>query len=279
MNWNDKAALVTGASSGIGRAIAHRLAARGVSLGLASRNTDALNELAREVEQRGGRAVVLPTDVTDEKQCSRAVAGTVERFGKLDLLVCSAGISMRSWFEETTFDAIERVMRVNFFGTLYPTHHAIPHVKATRGSLVAISSLVGKRGTPTYAVYGASKFAVQGLYEALRIELAPAGVHVGVVSPGHVDTPLRDNVLGPDGNPWPTPPPAPFRVWPVEMLVDKVIRLIERRKPEALLPGFVGPLLALDQIIGPWLGDRLVARRVAAAPLPTCTKSGQGQSG
>src|SRR5262249_60605883 len=85
--------------------------------------------------------------------------------------------------------------------------------------------------------------------------------HVGVVSPGFVDTPLRERVLGPDGKPWGTPPPPPFRVWPVAKCVDRIVRLIVKRKPQALLPGFVGPLLALDQAVNGWLGDRLLARR------------------
>jgi short-subunit dehydrogenase len=152
-------------------------------------------------------------------------------------------------------------MRVNFFGTLYATHFALPHIKRTRGSLVAISSLTGKRGIPSYAVYGASKFAVQGLYEALRVEVARDGVHVGIVSPAFVDTPLRSNVLGPDGVPWPVPPPPPFRIWPVEKCVDRLIRLIERRQRQTLLPWFTGPLLIADQLLGQGPGDRLLARR------------------
>jgi NAD(P)-dependent dehydrogenase (short-subunit alcohol dehydrogenase family) len=268
MEWNNQVVLLTGASSGIGRAVALRMARLGASVVLASRSEEKLQQLAGEIYEIGARAEVVPTDVTDEAQCRQAVERALQRFGRLTILLCSAGISLRSRFEETSLEAIEKVMRVNFSGVLYSTHYALPHIQATRGSLVAISSLVGKRGTPTYSVYGASKFAVQGLYEALRGELAPQGVHVGIVSPGHVDTPLREQVLGPDGQPWPTPVPAPFRVWPVEMVVDKVIRLIERRWPEALLPAFVRPLLAIDDLMGPWLGDRFIARRVAAAPLP-----------
>src|SRR5882724_9190430 len=131
-------------------------------------------------------------------------------------------------------------MRVNFFGTLYCTHFALPHVKARRGSLVAISSLTGKRGIPSYAVYGATKFAVQGLYESLRLELRRDGVHVGVVSPGFVDTPLRDRVLGPDGKAWPEPPRPPSR---------------------ALLPAYAGPFLTLDHMFGRWIGDWILAAK------------------
>ncbi len=264
----DKVALVTGASSGIGRATAVRLAGMGVRLALAARTTAALEEVAAQIGQAGGHALVLPTNVTDSDQCRRAVERTVEEHGRLDILVCSAGISMRSAFEGASLEAMERVVGVNFLGTLYATYHAVPHVREAKGSLVAISSLVGKRGAPTYAAYSASKFAVQGLYESLRLELAPAGVHVGIVSPGHVDTSLRDRVLGPDGRPWQRQPPVPFRVWPVEACVDRIIRLIVQRRPEELFPSIVRPLLALEHIVGTWLGDRWLARRFSRAPLP-----------
>jgi NAD(P)-dependent dehydrogenase (short-subunit alcohol dehydrogenase family) len=184
-----------------------------------------------------------------------------ERWGRLDVLVCSAGVSLRALFADCTLAALEHIMRVNFFGTLYATSFALPHVRQARGSLVAVSSLTGKRGIPSYAIYGASKFAVQGLYESLRIELAGEGVHVGVVSPGFVDTPLREHVLGPDGRPWSDPPPPPFRIWPVEKCVDRIERLLVRRKAEALLPGFVRPLLALDQFLGGWLGNWILGSR------------------
>jgi NAD(P)-dependent dehydrogenase (short-subunit alcohol dehydrogenase family) len=257
----DKVVLITGASSGIGRATALRLAGHGARVALAARRGDLLEQVAAAARQRGGDGLAVPTDVTDADQCRRAVAAAVDRFGRLDILVCSAGVSMRGWFEDSALEALERVMRVNFFGTLYATHFALPHVKRSRGSLVAISSLTGKRGTPTYALYGASKFAVQGLYDALRLEVRRHGVHVGVVSPGFVATPLREQVLAPDGTVWPTPPTPLFRVWPVERCVEQVVRLIVRRRAQALLPPHCGPLLALDHLLGGWLGDRLLERR------------------
>jgi short-subunit dehydrogenase len=265
---SNKVALITGASSGIGRATALRLAGHGAHIALAARSAVPLEEVASESRQLGTEALVLPTDVTDPEQCRQAVSATVERFGRLDVLLCAAGVSLRARFVQTDLAAMERLMRVNFFGTLYPTYHAIAPIKATHGSLVAVSSLVGKRGTPTYAIYSASKFAVQGLYESLRLELRGDGVHVGIVSPGHVDTALRDRVQGPDGNPYSTPPPAPFRIWPVEKCVDRIIQLIVERRAEILLPGIVRPLLAVDNILGPWLGDRWLTRRFACAPLP-----------
>lgn len=255
-----KRAFVTGASSGIGRATAQRLAELGVHVALAARNRTGLEAVRDDVEKHKVRGLVLPTDVTQAEQVGAAIDTTVRELGGLDIVVCSAGLSLRAYFENTTLDTLERVMRVNFFGTLYATHFALPHVQKTKGSLVAISSLTGKRGIPSYALYGASKFAIQGLYEALRLEVARHGVHVGVVSPAFVDTPLREHVLGPDGKPWGEQPPPPFRVWPVRKCVERIIRLIVRRQSEALLPWFAGPMLVLDKMFGDRLGNRILSR-------------------
>jgi dehydrogenase/reductase SDR family member 7B len=225
--------------------------------------------VVREAAGLGREALAVPTDVTEREQCGRAVAATVERFGRLDVLLCSAGVSLRAPFADTALQVLERVVRVNFFGTLYATWFALPHVKQTRGSLVAVSSLTGKVGTPSYAGYGASKFAVQGLYEALRREVAADGVHVGIVSPGFVDTPLRERVLGPDGQPWQTPPPLPYRLWPVARCVDQIVRLIVQRRNEVLLPEFIRPLIALDQLFAGRLGDAYVGGKFAAQRPPS----------
>jgi NAD(P)-dependent dehydrogenase (short-subunit alcohol dehydrogenase family) len=257
----DKVVLITGASSGIGRATALRLARQGCPVALAARNQDALEEVRRECEAWGGRALVVPTDVADADQCRRAVEQTAAALGRLDIAIACAGMSMRGYFDGSDLSAMEKVMRVNFFGTLYLMHFALPHVKKTKGSLVAISSMVGKRATPAYALYGASKFAVQGLCEALHIEMRHSGVHVGVVAPAFVATPLRQHALGADGRPAPEHPPEQFRIWPVEKCVDCIVDLIVRRKREVLLPWFAGPFLILDQILDRRLGDRMLDKR------------------
>lgn len=256
--FRDKVALITGGSSGIGRATALRLAGHGSRVAVAARNVAALDEVIGQIEAQGGQGLALPTDVTDAEQVRRAVEATVARFGGLDILISSAGLSMRAYFQNSDLAAMERVVRVNFFGTLYATHFALPHVRDRRGSLVAISSLTGKRGVPSYAIYGASKFAIQGLYDALRIELKRSGVHVGVVSPGFVDTPLRERVLGPDGKPWAEPPPPPFRIFTVEQCVDRIVSLLRRRRRQAMLPLYSAPLLALDHLTASWIGDLIL---------------------
>jgi NAD(P)-dependent dehydrogenase (short-subunit alcohol dehydrogenase family) len=253
-----KVVLITGGSSGIGRATALRLAGRGARVAVAARTASALDDVVTDMASLGAQGLALPTDVTDAEQCRRMVEDTVERWGSLDVLLCSAGVSLRALFADCTLDALNHIVRVNFLGTLHATHFALPYVRRNRGSLVALSSLTGKRGIPSYAIYGATKFAIQGLYESLRMELAGEGVHVGVVSPGFVDTPLRGHVLGPDGTPWANPPPPPFRIWPVEKCVDRIERLLVKRRAEALLPAFVGPLLALDDVVGGWIGDWII---------------------
>jgi len=258
---HDKVALITGGSSGIGRATALRLVSFGARVVVAARNKAALDEVVGEAEKAGGQALAVLTDVTQSEDCRRAVEAAVSQFGRLDILLCSAGLSMRAYFENSDLPAMEQVVRVNFLGTMYGTYFAIPHIKKSRGSLVAMSSLTGLRGIPSYSLYGATKFAVQGLYDSLRLELGRDGVHVGVVSPGFVGTPLRDRVLGPDGNVWPNPPDPPFRIWPVEKCVDRIVRLMVKRRSRALIPVFAGPLLTLDDILGRWIGDWIIGSK------------------
>jgi dehydrogenase/reductase SDR family member 7B len=262
----DKVVLITGGSSGIGQATALRLAGYGAKVAVAARTEAALEQVAREAASLGAESLVLPTDVTDAGQCRRMVENTVARFGRLDILICSAGLSMRGYFAGSDVEALERVMQVNFFGTLYASHFALPHIKQTRGSLVALSSLTGLRGVPSYALYGASKFAIQGLYDSLRLELRPDGVHVGVVAPGFVDTPLRVHVLRPDGQTWAKPPAPPFRIWPVQKCVDRIIRLIVKRRAQANLPWFMGPLFWLDQILACWIGNAILRYKFPPDP-------------
>jgi NAD(P)-dependent dehydrogenase (short-subunit alcohol dehydrogenase family) len=259
--FQGKVVVITGGSSGIGRATALRCAGHGARVVVAARSPEALAETVARASALGAEALAVPTDVTSSEQCRTLIETAVDRFGRLDVLLCSAGLSMRAFLDGSSLEAQERVMRVNFFGTLYPSYYAIPHLKRTRGSLVAVSSLTGKRGVPSYAIYGASKFAVQGLYESLRLELSHDGVHVGLVSPGFVDTPLRERVLGADGRPGPEPPPPAFRLWPVEKCVDAIVDLIVHRRAEALIPWFAGPLLALDRTLLGWLGDRILKKR------------------
>src|SRR5262249_13109482 len=262
---SNKVALITGGSSGIGRATALRLAGPRAKVALAARGRGALESVVKAAQDLGTEVLAVPIDVQEAQQCRQAVEATVARFGRLDALVCSAGIAMRADFDGSDLAALEQVMRVNFLGTLYATHFALPYVKQSRGSLVALSSLTGLRGVPSYGIYGASKFAIQGLYESLRIELRRHGVHVGIFAPGFVDTPLRLHVLGPDGRPWAKAPAPPFRVWTAEKCADLLVRMLVRRRSQICLPWHIPLWLWLDQIVGRTVGNFIL--RYAFPPL------------
>lgn len=197
-----KTYVITGASAGIGEALAIHYASALNNVVLASRDEKALRRVAYLCEKVGGKALVVSTDVSDEAQCKRLIEATIERFGGIDVLVNNAGVSMWARFEEITdLSVFERLMRVNYLGTVYPTYHALPYLKKSRGLIVGISSLTGKTGVPTRSAYGATKHAMQGFLDALRVELRPSGVDVLVVSPGFVRTDIRAKALGPDGKP------------------------------------------------------------------------------
>ncbi|NTX56730.1 SDR family oxidoreductase [Myxococcus sp. CA039A] len=197
-----KSVVVTGASMGIGEELSVALAARGANLVLAARSEDALQRVKQRCEAAGGKAITVATDVGDPEACRRMVDRAVEAYGGVDVLVNNAGISMDARFEDVTdLTLFERLMRINYLGAVYCTHHALPHLKARRGLLVAVSSLTGKTGVPTRSGYAASKHAMNGFFDSLRVELMGTGVDVTVVCPGFVATNVRANALGKDGKP------------------------------------------------------------------------------
>src|SRR5262249_38280488 len=150
---------------------------------------------------RGAQAIAIGTDVTDEAQCRTLVERAVQSFGRIDTLVNNAGVSMHAWFEETTdFSTYERLLRVNFLSCVALTRFALPHLKRARGLIVGVSSMAGKTGVPARTAYCASKFALGGFFEALRIELRGSGVDVTMVFPGVVATEIRRHGLNGAGN-------------------------------------------------------------------------------
>lgn len=261
MDFHDRSVVITGASSGIGRELAVQLAGRGAQLTLAAREAAALDDVAAACEAAGGRAIAVPADVTDREACRRLVASAVEEFGGVDALVNNAGISMWGRFDELEdLSMVERIMRVNYLGAVYCTHAALPHLKARRGLLVAISSLTGKYGVPTRSAYAASKHAMQGFFDSLRVELRGTGVDVLVVSPGFVATPIRARALGPDGKPHGESPRDETRgTMPVEECVRQIVRAMEHRDRELVmtLKGRLGLWL---QLIAPGLVDAMAVK-------------------
>src|SRR6266446_2556031 len=188
-DYQGTAGIVTGASSGIGAQLARDLAARGMRVALLARRADRLAALADEIRRGGGEAIAVPCDVAERTSIEGAVAGVLERFGRVDLLVNDAGYGRHVLFKDHDAADIERMMRTNYLGVVWATKAVLPAMRARRrGWIVNISSVAGKLGQPDEAAYSASKFAVTGLSEGLSYELAPLGIHVMTVYPALVRT-------------------------------------------------------------------------------------------
>ncbi len=189
--------LITGASDGIGAEMALQLARhhqQSLQLTLAARNLDNLQSVADQCQAHGAQLLAVPTDVSEETACRALVAQSVQQFGGMDVLINNAGVSAHALFEDVSAEHLawyEQLMRTNFWGSVWCTHAALPHLKASHGSIVAVSSLAGLVGVPGRTAYSASKFAMSGFFEALRTELKPAGVAVTTAYPGVVDTRIR----------------------------------------------------------------------------------------
>ena len=234
--FSNKTVVLTGASDGIGAELARRIAPEGARLVLAARNEEKLNEVAFRCQKSGADILVVPTDVSERDQCERLVAQALERFGGIDLLVNNAGMSMHAMFDEITdLSTFERLMRVNFFGAMWCTHAALPALKQSRGQIVAMSSLAGKTGIPGRTTYCASKFALSGFCEALRIELEPHGVDVTVVFPGVVATETRGRGLDGAGAPAGVSRLDERNAMTVERCVDIALAGIRARRREVIM--------------------------------------------
>ena len=199
--WRENVTVVTGASSGIGRAVALRLAEQGAWLVLASPETDDLAHVAAACRERGGRAIAVTTDVADETRCEVLIDRAVAEFGRLDTLINNAGVGFIARLHELPdLRTFERVMRINFLGSVYCAYHALPHLKAAHGRLVGVSSIMGKFAAPRNTAYCASKHSLAGFYDALRSEVRKT-VSVTVIYPNLVASSFPERLLESDGRP------------------------------------------------------------------------------
>ncbi len=253
-------ALVTGASSGIGRGLALRLAHEGARVALVARRVRELEALAHEIARAGGEALVLPCDVSDRAQATAVAERALAEFGGIDILVNNAGYGHHRPFLEWPLEDIERMMRVNYFGTLYFTKALLPRmVERRRGWLVFVASVAGKIAVPDESAYVASKFALVGLGESLSFELEPAGVHVLNVCPGTIRTDFFDAealermpriakriMIGP------------------EPLTDAIMKALHRGRHELVFPRFI-VLGSIVRAIAPGFLRWSVRRTVLAA--------------
>jgi short-subunit dehydrogenase len=258
----DNVVAITGASKGIGAELAKQLAAKGARLVLAARSEKELEGVADECRKLGANVVAIRADVAIERDCQALVAGAVLAFGRLDTLVNNAGATMWARFEDIQdMSILERIMQVNYMGAVYCTHHALPHLRASKGRIVGISSLAGKVGVPTRTGYSAAKHAMVGFFDSLRIELDDSGVTVTMIYPGFVATGIRENATGPDGKPILVSPVKEGEVMSVEECARQIVKAIESRDREVIMTarGKMGQWLKL---IAPSVVDRIAKRAV-----------------
>ncbi len=260
--YKDKVVVITGGSSGIGKELALRLAEQGAWLSLAARGVDRLEAARDECLKRGGKALAIPTDVAEESRCAALIRQTVEAYQRIDVLVNNAGISMWANFEDLeSLDMLEKIMRVNYMGSAYCTCYALPYLKQSRGQIVGVSSLAGKNGIPTRSGYAASKHAMTGFFDSLRIELAPYGISVTMIYPGFVTSEIRKRAFGASGQSLEKSPVRENEVMTVEECVQIILKAMVKRKREVVmtLRGQVGLWIKL---IAPGLVDRIALQAI-----------------
>src|SRR5688572_5431990 len=254
--------ILTGASEGIGRALALALAARGARLSLAARDRERLESLAQECRGRGGEARALPTDITNSQDCEWLVNETVAAFGGIDTVVHNAGITMWSRFDALSdLSIFERIMEVNYLAPVRLTSLTLPHLKQSKGLLVAVASLAGLTGVPERSGYAASKHALIGFFDSLRIELAGSGVDVSVIAPDFVVSEIHKRAMGPDGEPLGESPMVQSRIMTAEACAARITRAIDRRERQVLMSAR-GKLGRWLKLLAPGVIDRIAARAI-----------------
>jgi short-subunit dehydrogenase len=255
----DKVVVITGASKGIGAELARQLAGRGAKLVLAARDLADLEKVAEACRVAGGKATAIRADVTQERDCAAIMTGAVLAYERIDALVNNAGATMWARFEEIEdVSILDRIMQVNYMGAVRCTKHALPYLKQSRGLIVGIASLTALTGVPTRSGYAASKHAMRGFFDSLRIELMGSGVDVTMVYPGFVDTGIRENSAGPDGKPI-GHVPVRLDMMSVEECARITLGAMQARKREVVMTAR-GKMGAWLKLVAPGVVDRMAKR-------------------
>ncbi len=269
--FRSKVIIVTGASSGIGLASVNRFMELGANVVLAARSIDKLEKIASDLNQKYAAhssqpiAHCIKTDVTKEEDCRNLIEKTVEKFGKIDVLVNNAGISMRAVFKDLDLKVMHSLMDTNFWGTVYCTKYALPYLLESKGTVVGVISTAGYVGLPARTAYSASKFAVRGFLETLRIEHLYDGLHVMIFAPGFTTSNIRNVALTADGSPQGETPRNEERMMSAERVARILSRGIMRRKSEMVLTPLGKATLFVSRKL-PRVTDKVEYRMMANEP-------------
>jgi short-subunit dehydrogenase len=260
--FSDKVIVITGASEGIGRALSLALAPQKSKLVLAARNENRLEELKKEIESLGGQALVTPIDVTQEDACKKLIDAAVSAWGGIDVLVNNAGRTMWTSLEDLKDTSIiEQLIRLNYLGAAYCTYYALPHLKASKGRIAAISSVAGLTGVPTRTAYSASKHALFGFFDSLRIELIGTGVTVTMIAPDFVLSQMHRRAFDSNGKPLGLSPMQEDKIMTAEACAAMIVKAIENRD-RLLITSLRGKLGRWMKMIVPGLIDNLALKAI-----------------
>jgi len=263
--FKDKVVIVTGASSGIGKALAFEFARNGSIVVLAARSEDKIAEIEKQIRDNGMKAMAVKTDVTSREDCRILIEKSVKEFGGIDILVNNAGISMKALFHETDIKVLQRVMDVNFWGSVHCAQFALPYLIERKGTLVGISSIGGFHGLPGRAGYSASKSALHGLYESIRVENIKKGLNVLIFAPGFTASEIRKNALLADGSIQGGSPRNEEKLVQPEYVAQKILKSILRKNKYKIMT-IEGYLTVLLKVFLPNLVDRGYYNEFAKEP-------------
>ena len=256
-SFNSKVVVITGGSDGIGKALVDAFLLRGAKVATCGRSNDKLYQLQKA--HPGESFITYTADVSSETDCVNFINEVVKVFGPIDILINNAGISMRALFSETTLDTLKKVMDINFWGTVYCTKYALPHVLKQKGTIVGISSIAGYRGLPGRTGYCASKFAMNGFFEALRTELLDSGTNIMWVCPGFTASNIRNAALNKNADPQGVSPMDEAKMMTAEKAAQLILQAIEKRRRTLIFTANDKRTVLVNRLM-PLLADKLTRK-------------------
>lgn len=260
---NGKVIVVTGASSGIGKALAFEALKQGALVALCARSISKLQEVYGNMDESS--VFFMAADVSIEEDCRSFMNAVVDKWGRIDVLINNAGISMRALFEDVDTKVIRELMEINFFGAVYCTKYALPAILKNKGTVVGISSIAGYRGLPARTGYSASKFALQGFLESLRTELLHTGTNVMWVCPGFTASNIRNVARSSDGTAQGETPLNESKLMTSEECAEIILTAIKKRKRTVVMT-FLGKLTVWINKIFPGFADKSVYKHFLNEP-------------
>lgn len=264
--FKEKVVIITGGSSGIGFAIAEEFIRRNAKIVISGRDAQKLDKAVITLQKINQDVLGIVSDVSVEDDCKRLIDQTIERFGKIDILINNAGISMRASFINTDLSVIKKLIDINFWGTVYCTKYALPHILHTKGSIVGIISIAGHVGLPGRTGYSASKFAVRGFLDTLRCETTGSGIHILVAAPGFTASNIRSAALTANGTPQGSTPRDESKMMPPNIAAQKIINAIVKRKNSLVLTFWEGKFTVFLNKFFPQFVSKLAYKHMRKEP-------------